>query len=450
MPVETAPDRPQSSSAPAKPLHTLPPGPRMPMTIQSIGFMLRHVPMLRRARAKYGDIFRGRLHGFPPFVVIANPELIRQVLTADPKVLHAGTGSPLGPILGANSLLAIDEDIHLRQRRLLLPPFHGERMRSYAGDFRAIADAVMDEWPRGQKFPVIESMQLITLRAILQTVFGARGAELTALEQLMPRFVAAGQRVMLLRFAHRDLGAWSPWGRFVRLRDAVDKILFEMIEQARVDPQLEARTDVLALLVQATDEDGVPMSDQEIRDQLLTLLVAGHETTAGTLAFAVEQLSRNPRVLQKLGESVRAGESEYLGAVFDETLRVRPTVAFAVRSVQADSYELAGYRLPPDTRIASPPTLTHDDPNLFDRPRQYRPERFLEERPSNYAYIPFGGGVRRCIGASFARMEFTAVMQRMIERFDIEPNDEPFEPWIFRSVTFAPGRGAEVTLSARS
>jgi cytochrome P450 len=191
------------------------------------------------------------------------------------------------------------------------------------------------------------------------------------------------------------------------------------------------------------------MTNQEIRDQLLTMLVAGHETTAGTLAWTIERLTRSPRVLEKVTESVRAGETEYLGAVFDETLRIRPTVSFAVRSVQVESYELGGYELPYNTRIASAPTLTHDDPNLFENPREFRPERFLEERPSNYAYIPFGGGLRRCIGAAFARMEYMAVMERLLDRFDVEPTDEKFEPWQFRSVTFAPGNGGIATFNPR-
>lgn len=427
----------------------LPPGPRMPVTIQSLGFMLRHVPMVRRARAKYGPIFHARLLGFPDFVVISEPDLIKQVLTEKPDVLHAGTGSPLGTVLGANSLLAIDEDIHLRQRRLLLPPFHGDRMRGYESDFRQIAAQVMEGWQTGRQMRTLESMQLITLRAILQTVFGARGDDLSELEVRMPQFVEAGQRIVLLRFAHHDLGPKSPWGAFLKQKEIADRILFSMIAEARQDPAIAERSDILAMLVQATDEDGNPMTDQEIRDQLLTMLVAGHETTAGTLAWAIERLTRNPRVLEKVTQSVRAGETEYLGAVFDETLRVRPTVSFAVRSVQYKPYVLGGYELPVGTRIASAPTLTHDDPNLFENPREYRPERFLEERPSNYAYIPFGGGVRRCIGAAFARMEFMAVMTELLTRFDVQPTDQPFEPWGFRSITFAPGNGGLATFEPR-
>jgi cytochrome P450 len=205
----------------------------------------------------------------------------------------------------------------------------------------------------------------------------------------------------------------------------------------------------MSLLVQATHEDGTSMSDEEIRDQLMTMMIAGHETTAGTLAWTVERLTRNPEVLGKLTESVRAGETEYLGAVFDETLRARPTVSLAVRSVQKQPYVLNGYELPVDTRIGSSPALTHYDPNLFENPYEFRPERFLESRPSNYAYIPFGGGVRRCIGAAFAKMEFNAVMERMLDRFDIEPTTEKFEPWGFRSITFAPGRGGLATFTPR-
>jgi cytochrome P450 len=307
----------------------------------------------------------------------------------------------------------------------------------------------MDGWKTGEPIRTLEPMQRITLRAILQTVFGAHDDSLKQLEYLVPRAVELGTRVVLLRFAQRDLGPRSPWGEFLRVRAKSDEILDGLMEEARRDPNLAERTDVMSLLVQATHEDGTPMSDEEIRDQLMTMMIAGHETTAGTLAWAVERLSRNPQVLGKLTESVRAGESEYLGAVFDETLRIRPTVSLAVRSVQRKPYVLGGYELPVETRIGSNPALTHFDPNLFENPLEYRPERFLETRPSNYAYIPFGGGVRRCIGAAFAKMEFNAVMERMLDRFDIEPTTEKFEPWGFRSITFAPGNGGLATFNPR-
>lgn len=433
-----------------EPIGGMPPGPRMPMALQSLGFMVRNVPMMRRARRKYGPIFEAKLLGFPKFVIISSPELIKQTLTEDSHVLHAGTGSPLGTVLGANSLLAIDEDIHMRQRRLLLPRFSGKRVETYERDVAELTDEVIGSWQTGVPMRTIESMHLITLRVILKTIFGARDESLEELEQRMPEFVEAGQRVVLLRFAQRNLGPWSPWGQFVAARDAADRILYGLIDQARRDPNLAERNDIMALLIQATDEDGTPMTDEEIRDQLLTMLVAGHETTASTLAWALERLTRNPRVLEELTRSVRAGESEYINAVFDETLRSRPTVSLAVRSVQVDEYELGGYLLPRDTRIGSNPALTHYDPALFDDPWSYRPERFFEERPSNYAYIPFGGGIRRCVGAAFARMEFIGVLQRIIERFDIESTAAPNEPWGFRSITFAPGNGGIVTFKPRA
>lgn len=449
MAVET-PTKQQPEAAPtATVIESLPPGPKWPQSIQSLGFLVRNIPMMRRAHAKYGDMFSIKLLGFPDFVIISDPDLIKQTLTAKPTVLHAGSGSPLGAVLGANSLLAIDEDIHLRQRRILLPPFHGERMQSYAGAFAEIADEEMDTWKTGEPMRTIEPMQRITLRAILQTIFGAHDESLKSLEDLIPKTVDIATKVVLLRFAHKDLGPRSPWGKFLRLKDQVDEVIYGLMEEARRDPKLEERTDVMALLVQATHEDGTLMSDEEVRDQLMTMMIAGHETTAGTLSWAVERLSRSPEVLAKLTDSVRAGETDYLNAVFDETLRIRPTVSLAVRSVQKEPYELGGYRLPVETRIGCNPALVHFDPNLFDNPNEFRPERFLEERPSNYAYIPFGGGVRRCIGAAFARMEFNAVMERMLDRFDLEPTDEKFEPWGFRSITFAPGNGGIGTFNPR-
>ncbi|MBI2690409.1 MAG: cytochrome P450 [Solirubrobacterales bacterium] len=449
MAVES-PTKPQPEAAPSAPvIDGLPPGVRMPQSIQSLGFLVRNIPMMRRAHRKYGEMFSIKLLGFPDFVIISDPDLIKQTLTADAKLLHAGTGSPLGAVLGANSLLAIDEDIHLRQRRILLPPFHGERMQSYAGAFAEIADEEMDTWKTGEPMRTIEPMQRITLRAILKTIFGAHDESLTQLEDLVPQTVDVATKVVLLRFAQKDLGPRSPWGKFLRLRDAVDEVLYGLMEEARHDPKLAERTDVMSLLVQATHEDGTPMSDEEVRDQLMTMMIAGHETTASTLSWAVERLSRSPEVLGKLTESVRAGEADYLNVVFDETLRIRPTVSLAVRSVQKQPYVLNGYRLPVDTRIGCNPALTHFDPNLFKDPLEFRPERFLEERPSNYAYIPFGGGVRRCIGAAFARMEFNAVMERMLDRFDLAPTDEKFEPWGFRSVTFAPGNGGVGTFTPR-
>lgn len=441
---------PASEPAGRELIHGLPPGPRMPVSLQSAGFMMRNQPFLRRAKAKYGSMFTINVVGFPPMVFVSDPELIKQTMTADPKVLHAGTGSPLGPVLGANSLLAIDEDLHLRQRRILLPPFHGERMSAYADAIADIADAEFDTWQTGVPMRTLESMQKITLRAILCTIFGAHDESLRKLEESIPRTVDYATKILLFRFLQKNTNPRSPWGKFLVMRQEIDDELDKLIAEAKSDANLTERTDVLALLVQATHEDGTPMSDEEIRDQLMTMMIAGHETTASSLSWAIERLSRHPDVLAKLTDAVRTGDRSYVDAVFDETLRVRPTVVFAARSVQGESYELGDYVLPHDARIALPPGLTHNDPRLFENPGDYRPERFLEERPSNYAYIPFGGGIRRCIGASFARMEFGVVIQRLFERFDLQPTDAKFEPWDFRSVTFVPGRGGVATFMPRA
>ena len=419
------------------------------MSVQTLGFLTRNIPMARKLRARYGDMFTVRALGFPPFVILGDPRLIEQVFKEDPTVLHAGTESPLAAVLGNNSLLAIDEERHLSQRRLLLPPFHGERMKSYAGVVREIAEAEFDTWPVNEEFQSLPSMMRITLRTILRTIYGARGASLQRLEDLIPRTVEIGAKMVFFRFAQRDLGPRSPWGKFLRLRAQCDDEMDKLIAEARQDPDLAERSDVLAMLVQARHEDGSPMTDEEIRDQLLTLMIAGHETTSNTLGWIVERLRRNPEVLAKLTESVRAGDVDYLNATVSETLRIRPTVNFAVRACM-QPYELNGYVLPAGTRIACNPALTHDDPRLFDEPRRYRPERFLEQKPSSYVYIPFGGGIRRCIGASFALMEAAEVMKAMLERFDIAPTEAPPEGWTMRGPTFAPSEGAMLKLRPRS
>lgn len=418
----------------------IPPGPRMSRTLQSLAFLTRQPAFMRRAHAKYGPMFSVRIAGFPNFIILGDPELVKKVYTAPVDVLHAGTDSPLAAVLGKHSLLAIDEDVHLSQRRLLLPAFHGERMRNYAGVFGEIASNEFDTWKPGTEFPVLESMQRITLQAILRTVFGAHDDSLRKLAELIPATVDQGQRWVLIRAAQRDLGPLSPWGKFLRLRAKCYAELDNLIAEARADKSIEERDDVLAMLVQAKYEDGSPMGNAEIRDQLMTLMIAGHETTATTLAWMVERLRRNPDVLEKLTASVRAGETDYLDATVNETLRVRPTVNFAVRLVMKP-FELGGYLLPRGTRVATNPILTHENPELFGEPIEYRPERFLEGRPSSYAYIPFGGGVRRCIGAAFAQMEAQVVMRVLLERFDLETTDAPSEGWGFRGVTFVPKDG---------
>lgn len=404
---------------------------------------------MRRSRARYGNVFTIRMIGFGKIVMCAEPALIKQVFAADPTVLHAGTGTPLAAVLGKYSLLAIDEDAHLSQRRLLLPPFHGERMRAFEQVIEEITEEVVDGWPENHEFAVVPSMQTITLRAILRTIFGASGPELAALEDLIPRVVNLGAAMVQLKFLQHDLGNHSPWGRFLRLRDDAVAQLDSLIAKARRDPAIVERTDVLAALVQATHEDGSPMSDEEIHDQLMTLMIAGHETTATTLGWAVERLRRNPEALARLTDEALAGdEGEYREAVFRETLRTRPTVTMSVRYVK-QPFVLDGWELPRGTRIALHPGLTQFDPTLFHEPERFRPERFLEGKPEPFSWIPFGGGLRRCIGASFAEMEVDVVLRTMLRRVELLPTTAKSEGWRFRGVTFVPSRGGQAKFKRR-
>jgi cytochrome P450 len=429
---------------------SLPPGPRTPRTIQTLGAMTRQRPQLERARRRYGNVFTLHIHAIGDMVVVADPALIKQVFTAPPHVLHAGTGSPLASVLGRHSLLATDEEYHLEQRKLLLPPFHGKRMQAYEQLIADIAAEEIDRWPVGTEFATNAPFMRITLRAILGAVFGAAGEDLVALERLIPPLVESGSRMATLRGLQKDLGPLSPWGRFLAHRAAVDARLDLLIDGARRDPALTDRSDVLALLVQALHTDGTPMTNAEIRDQLVTLLAAGHETTAGTLAWAVERLRRHPEVAQRLTDEVDAGGRALRDATIRELQRSRPVITFAGRMVR-EEYELAGYRLQPDVLIGLAAGLTHYDPQLFPEPDRFIPDRFLASKPDTYSWIPFGGGIRRCIGAAFAHMEMDVVLRTMLERVELVPApDVPDERWAFRGVAHVPADGGRVAIRRRS
>ncbi|HWT93322.1 MAG TPA: cytochrome P450 [Solirubrobacteraceae bacterium] len=427
----------------------LPPGPRTPRAIQTVALTFRQRPYLERQRRKYGETFTVRIAGFMPLVAITNPEHIKQVFTADPKVLHAGDTSPLRPVLGRNSLLGIDEDRHLAQRRLLLPPFKGQRMKAYESLIEEIASDEIDKFPEGVEFAIAPAMQRLTLRAILRAVFGATGRELAELEELLPPWTEQGSKMAMTPFLQRDLGPRSPWGAFLRLRGRIDAILDRLIAMAKNDARLEERTDVLALLVQATHEDGTPMSNEEIRDQLVTMLAAGHETTAHQLSWTVERLTRTPHALERLVAEVDEGTSKrYLDATIRESQRTRPVIFFAGRTTM-EPYSVAGYDLPRGVQLALAAAMTHFDPRLFDRPDQFLPERFVDARPETYSWIPFGGGIRRCIGATFAHMEMDVVLRTLLSRVELLPTSAPPERWAFRGVAMAPAEGGRVVVRRR-
>jgi cytochrome P450 len=426
----------------------LPPGPGAPMAVQTLAMRARQRPYLERARRRYGSMFTVSLLGLGKAVVVSDPALIKQTFRADPTVLHAGTGSPLRELLGENSLLGIDEAQHMEQRKLLLPPFKGQRMKAYEGMIAEIAAEEIDAWPRDRELATAGPMQRITLRAILRALFGAEGARLHALEELIPPWTVLGARLALAPELRHNFGSWSPWAKFFDLRARVDAILDELIAAANADPALQERADVLALLVQARHEDGSPMSGAEIRDELVTMLVAGHETTSHTLAWTVERVSRHPELLASLVEEVDGGGKQLREATIREVQRARPVVAFAARLVRKP-FELGGYRLPVGTRLLLAASLTHYDPNLFPAPERFDPYRFLDKLPDTYSWIPFGGGIRRCIGATFAHMEMDVVLRVLLERVELVPNTAPAEAWALRGIVWTPADGGRARVRQR-
>jgi cytochrome P450 family 138 len=444
-PIEDAPivDRPQPPS------DGLPPGPRLPMSMQTLAMRTRQRPYLERARRRYGSMFTLNVLGLGPTVIVSDPELIKQTFRADPTVLHAGTASPLRELLGENSMLGIDEQQHMEQRKLLLPPFKGQRMRQYEPMIAEIAAEEIDGWPIDIEFEAAKAMQRITLRAILRAVFGAEGAQLQTLEQLIPQWTALGARVSLSPELRRNLGPWAPWPKFQKLRLRIDEVLHRLIAIAKADPDLESRADVLALMVQARHEDGTPMSNAELCDELVTMLVAGHETTSNTLSWAMERLRRHPRIVERLAAEVDAGGKALREATIREVQRTRPVIAFAGRYARKP-FELGGYRLPVGTRILIAACLTHYDPQLFSSPDRFDPDRFLDTLPDTYAWIPFGGGIRRCIGATFAHMEMDVVLRVLLERVELAPSSAPAERWAFRGVVWAPSKGGQTMVRRRA
>jgi len=427
----------------------LPPGPdRVPAPLQTALFLGSQPLTARTLRRRYGEVFTTRLSGIGTFVVVAEPTLLKQVFTADPKVLHAGDRSPLGSVLGPNSLLAIDEERHLSQRKLLLPPFHGERMQSYEAIIEQEALRELATWPHDQPFATLEPMMRITLNAILRAVFGARGGELERLRRLLPPMVSLGSRLALLGFLQHDLGRWSPWGRFLRMRAAFDREVDGLIAAARSDPGLEERADVLSLLVRARHDDGTPMSREEIADQLLTLLSAGHETTAATLAWAIERLRRHPDVLRRAVAEVDAGGRDYRDALIREVQRSRPVITAAGRYAMVD-FQLGEWLLPAGTRIIASAYLTQRDPRFYPQPERFDPERFLGRMPETYKWVPFGGGIRRCIGAAFAHMEMDVVLRTVLSRLELATTRERGERWRSRGVAFVPARGGRAVVRPR-
>jgi hypothetical protein len=414
----------------------LPPGPRLPLAIQSTLAWSRTIPFFEAGRRKYGPVFTIRAVPWGRAVVIHDAGLVKQVFTGDPAIFHAGDGnSLLAPVLGRRSVLVLDEDEHLQARKRLLPPFHGEAVRRYGEVVEQIVAHEAARWPIGKPFALHARMRAITLEVILQAVIGVSDPQrLRALREVLPKTVAIGPLIMAM-WVLPPLERVGPWRRFRATVAEANRLLLEEIAARRTDPQLHEREDVVSQLVRAGEID-----DDELRDQIITLLLAGHETTTTGLAWAMERLLRHPDALAR----AREGEDSYLDAVVQETLRVRPVIPAVLRKLQAP-VELGGWQLPAGVTVMPAITLLHSDPTHFPEPERFLPERFLEGgQGSTYTWIPFGGGRRRCLGAAFASFEMRVALRTILGRVTLRADRARDERARNHHITLVPARGARV------
>lgn len=419
-----------------------------PAWIQTAQFLARPDLFLERNHRRYGDVFGVRIKGFGTgkHVVISDPKLIEQVFRGSPRALRLGEVAkrPVIPLAGPNSLLAIDAPVHLAHRKILNPPFHGKRMLAYEGIMAEAADRSLAQWPLNQPFPLRPRFADITMEVIMRAVFGLdRGSRHDELSETLLKMISSNIPLSLaLTFPRlrRDFGPVRAWSDMLRAKARADALIYDEIATRRRAEDLAEREDILSMLLAARYEDGEPMSDEEIHDELVTMLLAGHETTASALAWAFDLLLHHPAALARLREELAAGEEAYLDAVVNESLRVRPVVATSQRVV-SEPIEIDGYAFSPGMTILSAIWLVHRRPDLYPEPLAFRPERFLGVRPATYEWIPFGGGVRRCIGANFAPMEMKVVIKRIVTQSELTPARSELERPRNRVVLLAPRHG---------
>jgi cytochrome P450 len=404
---------------------------------------------METCRRRYGDIYTMRILQAGTWVVLSDPEHVKQVFTGDPQVFHAGEGNViLLPLVGDHSVLLLDEGPHMRERKLMLPSFHGKRMERYGELMREVAEGEVESWPRGGPLQLHPRMQAVTLEVILRAVFGLeQGPRLDELREAMRALigdvmdpVAAGLLALLGPRRFRKLPM---------VRQALapsDELIYAEIASRREADDLEEREDILSLLLQARHQDGRAMTDAELRDELITLLVAGHETTATSLSWAVERLVRHPDKLERLRAEVEAGEDEYLDVVIKETLRLRPVLPMVARQL-TEPVQIGDYLLPVGVTVAPCIYLMHRREDVYPNPYEFRPERFLEQPAGTYTWIPFGGGVRRCLGASFALFEMQQVLAAIVSRLELSAVQPDSERVRRRQITLAPSRGGEVVVA---
>ena len=415
----------------------LPPAPDLSPEEQTARLAMRPLAFMEEVRAELGDVFTIRMLHEPPWVLVCDPELLKPIFMAPADVLHAGEGKRfLRPILGEYSLLLLDEDPHMEQRRLLLPPFAGSHIQRYEETMRSVAERVIERWPRGEEGPAASWTRAIAMEVILHTVFGVGESN---------RLVPLREALQRLRLSGNSDRSGSPG--FGETIERIDELIYAEIAQgAEVGGSRDG--DVLSLLLGARHEDGSPMSEREIRDELMTLLVAGYETTAATLAWALELLARNPEALELVGEEAGDGGGSYTDAAIKETLRLRPPIPIVAREAK-QPYPLGEHLIPAGTVIGPAILLLHHRPDIYPDPKSFRPERFLGGQPDPYTWLPFGGGIRRCIGARFALLEMRVVLAALLARLTVRAPTPGAEAMRSRNVTLTPARGARLVVEER-
>jgi cytochrome P450 len=406
----------------------------------------RPIPFMEQNRKRYGDRFSAHMGPEGWWVFHSDPDHIRQIFTAPADVLHPGEGARiLLPVVGEHSLILLDRDSHLTQRKLMLPSFHGERMRALEQTMIDVTRAEIERWPRAEVFPLHGALQRLTLEVILHAVFGLEeGPRHEDLHEVLAvQMDLGGNPLTFLPPFRRG----SRWRRIMELQARSDAHIFALINERR--EVAEDRDDILSTLLSARDETGEPMSDQELRDELMTLLVAGHETTASALAWAAEQLVANPDVLARTVQAADAGDDAWLDAVAQETLRRRPVLPVAAPRRLKSDYEIGGTTLPAGSTAIACVYLVHHDEQIYPDPYRFHPQRFIDESPGTYTWIPFGGGRRRCIGASFAQLEMRIVLRELLAARELRAGEPGREGSRRRAITLSPRRGMPVSLAPR-
>lgn len=425
----------------------LPPGPALPPAAQLLRYAARPERWLRRCGDRYGGAFTLRVATLGTVVFFTDPETTRAIISGDPAVYHASEINmvELMPIVGPHSSFTLDEDAHARSRQLLAPFFGRDRSRGSGDMIEEVARREVASWPRGRPFPLRPRMQDLTLRVMLRVTFGDDIApRLTELARAVTRMVESGTLVLPLPALRRDLGPWSPWGRFVRARARVDSLVHRMIGERRAAGAADGRADVLSRLAAATDGDGNALSETEIRDHVVTVLIAGLETTSTALSWTFHELARHPAAQERVRAERAAGDDTYTKAVVKESLRLHPPVLVGPVPMVMEDVTLQGFRIPAGTFVTPGTTLIHHDPGTYPEPDRFRPERFIGSSPPAHRYLPYGWGPHRCIGANLASVEMERVLGAVLEHVAVTSTTPKPEPGVIRYVTCAPRNGARV------